>query len=95
MVLFFSKKEPPAKKTFSILGFSGLQESFVLHDFALDDSIFRESQASTESKKLVGGWLFGIQLRWNRFDLGLSNTLRSDEFKGQQKNNRFGSAILH
>jgi|TARA_A100001015_G_scaffold263442_1_gene310428 lipid A 3-O-deacylase len=90
----FFKKEPPAKKAFSILGFSGLRGSFVLHDITLDGPIFRESRATTESKKLVGEWLFGIQLRWNRFDLSLSNTLRSDEFKGQQKSHRFGSAML-
>ena len=90
----FFREDPLKKKAFSLLGFTGLRGNGVLHDITLDGTVFRDSHRVTESKTLVGEWIYGIQLRWNAFDLSLSNTVRTDEFKGQEKNHSFGSVMI-
>ena len=90
----FFRQDPFEKKAFSLLGFTGLRGSWVIHDITMDGTVFRDSHRVVESKPLVGEWIYGIQLRWNAFDLSLSNTIRTDEFKGQDENHRFGSVML-
>ncbi|MGC6505276.1 MAG: lipid A deacylase LpxR family protein [Coraliomargaritaceae bacterium] len=90
----FFREEARERKAFSLLGFTGLRGSLVIHDITLDGSVFPHSPSATESKILVGEWLYGLQLRWNAFDLSLSNTLRTTEFKGQDKHHSFGSVML-
>ncbi len=90
----FFREDPPGRKAFSLLGFTGLRGTFVLHDITLDGPVFRDSEDTAQSRNFVGEWLIGIQLRWSAFDLSLSNTLRTNEFKGQHKHHSFGSVML-
>lgn len=79
---------------FSIFGFAGARGSAVLHDITLDGPVFRDFDTGVDRKPFVGELLLGVGLSWKYFDLSLSQSLRTDEFKGQDKNHVFGSVML-
>lgn len=78
----------------SIYGFTGIRGTAVLHDITLDGPLFRDSNSTVESKPFVGELILGLATRIHSFDLSLSQTLRTDEFKGQTSAHDFGSIML-
>ncbi|MFP4166367.1 MAG: lipid A deacylase LpxR family protein [Opitutales bacterium] len=79
---------------FSLLGFVGLRATGVLHDITLDGPVFREFDTGVDRDPFVGELLAGIALRYKRCELSLSRTFRTNEFKGQNENQSFGSTVL-
>jgi hypothetical protein len=78
----------------SIFGFTGVRGSAVLHDISLDGPVFRDFNTGIERKPFVGELLLGVGLRWGACDLSFSQTIRSDEFQGQDENQQFGSVMF-
>ncbi len=89
----FSKQDPHAPRL-SLYGFAGVRGSAVLHDITLDGPVFRNFDTGVNSEPFVGELLSGIGLRYAWAELSLSHTFRSNEFKGQDKNQEFGSVML-
>ncbi|MDP4610765.1 MAG: lipid A deacylase LpxR family protein [Opitutales bacterium] len=79
---------------FSIFGFAGARGSAVLHDITLDGPVFRDFDTGVDREPFVGELLVGVGISWGNIDLSLSQTLRTDEFKGQDKNQIYGSVML-
>lgn len=88
------RAEDPARDPFSILGFVGVRGSAVLHDISLDGPVFRNFNTGVKSETFVGELIFGLGLRYGRCDLSISRTFRTDEFKGQDENQEFGSVMF-
>mgnify|MGYP002629944670 FL=1 len=89
----FSQEESERAR-FSIFAFAGARATAVAQDITLDGPVFRDFDTGTQSKPFVGELLFGFGLRWAYYELSLSRTHRSDEFKGQTENQSFGSVML-
>jgi hypothetical protein len=75
-------------------GFVGIRATAVLHDITLDGPIFRDFNTGVDSKPTVGEAIVGLAVRIHDVDLSISQTTRSDEFKGQTKRHNFGSVML-
>ena len=88
------KPENETDALFSFHGFAGLRGTAVLHDITLDGPLFRDFDETVESEPFVAELIFGIAARISRVDLSVSQTTRSDEFKGQTDDHRFGSIML-
>lgn len=86
--------EEETESDFSIFTFVGLRGSAVLHDITLDGPVFRDFDTGIDSEALVGELLFGAGIHWSYFDVSLSRTIRTDEFKGQDANQEFGSVLV-
>jgi len=85
-----SSEAPP----FSINGFAGIRGTAVAYDITLDGPLFRDFDTGVDRKPLVGEFIIGLSSRIGSVDFSLSQTYRSDEFKGQSKNQRFGSVMI-
>lgn len=81
-------------KKFSAFAFAGLRATAVLHDITLDGPVFRKFDTNIKSESMVGELLYGIGFRYHKVDLIFSQSIRSDEFTGQTKNQEFGSFML-
>ncbi len=81
-------------QSFSFYSFAGLRGTVVFYDITLDGPLFRTFDDSVESEPFVAELIVGFAIRIHRIELSLSQTTRSDEFKGQRDNNRFGSIML-
>lgn len=90
--LFSSSKANSHK--FSALAFLGIRGSATAHDITLDGPVFERFDTGVESKSIEGEVLIGFGLRYRKFELVFSQTLRSDEFRGQLENQEFGSLML-
>jgi hypothetical protein len=79
---------------FSVLGFIGIRATAVLYDITLDGPLFQNFDTGVEAKSLVGEFLYGVGMRYKNFELTFSQTLRTDEFYGQNNNQQFASVML-
>ncbi|MCH2189817.1 MAG: lipid A deacylase LpxR family protein [Gammaproteobacteria bacterium] len=89
----FSDSQSDERKLSTFL-FAGLRGVAVAHDITLDGPIFREFDGAVRSKSIVGEALYGLGFRYRKLDLVFSQTLRSKEFEGQDKSQKFGSVML-
>jgi len=88
------REEDPDAAPFSIFGFAGARGSAVLYDITLDGPLFSDFDTGVDSRPFVGELLLGFGLRYSCCELSLSHTFRSEEFKGQNENQEFGSVML-
>lgn len=72
----------------------GYRGTAVLHDRTLDGSLFHHDDSVVRSRPLVGEHFLGVGLRVYRLELSYADTLRSREFYGQAKAQRYGSVTL-
>lgn len=79
---------------FSVLGFVGIRATAVLHDITLDGPLFQTFDTGVESKSWVGELLYGFGMRYKNFELTYSQTVRTDEFSGQDESQEFASIML-
>jgi len=89
----FSDTQSDERKLSTFL-FAGLRGVAVAHDITLDGPIFRDYDGAVSSKSLVGEALYGLGFRYRNIDLVFSQTLRSKEFEGQDKSQKFGSVMF-
>ena len=83
-----------ASSQWSLYSFAGVRGYAVLHDISLDGPVFRDWAESVDSKPWVGELSFGLAARYERLEISLAHTLRSDEFDGQSNRSRYGSVLL-
>jgi len=81
-------------ENWSLYLFAGGRIHGVLHDITLDGPIFRNHHHSVDSEPLVGEFTYGLGARYDSFELIVSTSIRSDEFKGQRENHEYGSVML-
>ena len=81
--------------SFSFYGFIGLRGTAVLHDITLEGPVFSNFDSGVDIEPFVAELIVGFAARIYGFDISLSQTTRSDEFKGQiGEAHRFGSVML-
>lgn len=81
------------EKSFSFFFFAGLEGRAVLQNLFLDGNSFTDSH-SVDRKIFVGDLQAGLVLQFNRFQVSYTQIYRSREFKGQEKEDIFGSLSL-
>ena len=74
--------------------FAGLDGRAVARNAFLDGNLWRPS-LSVRKEPLVGDFKFGAVLAFKHLDLALSYIERTREFKGQSRNDHFGSISLN
>lgn len=89
----FSDTQTDHRKLSSFL-FAGFRGVAVAHDITLDGPLFRDYDQSVQSNPLVGEVLYGLGFRYRNVDLVFSQSLRSKEFEGQSRSQKFGSVML-
>ena len=82
-----------ADSDYSFYGFLGGRIYGIAHDISLDGPLFSNWSESVGSKPLVGEVSVGVTVRYKQLDLSLSQTVRSDEFSGQNSASHYGSVV--
>lgn len=77
-------------KSFSFDVFAAADGRVVLRDIFLDGNTFTDSP-SVDKKLLVGDFVVGASFSYRRIKLAYSHVLRTEEFKGQNGPQKFGS----
>jgi lipid A 3-O-deacylase len=90
--IFGGPQEEPGDFSFYVFG--GVRGYGVLHDISLGGPVFRDWAGSVDIEPLVAELSSGVAARWERMELSLSHTLRSDEFEGQRNRSRYGSVLF-
>lgn len=83
--------DPHTKTNFSLFSFVGARGSMVLHDVTLNGPVFRNFDTNVDSQLFVGELLLGFGIKAYDLDISFARTLRSNEFHGQNKNQKYGS----
>ncbi|TVP77452.1 MAG: DUF2219 family protein [Puniceicoccaceae bacterium] len=86
--------EPRNGGKLALYGFTGLRGYGVLHDITLDGPLWRDWDESVGSKPWQGEWTFGVAAKYDRMEISLSHSIRSDEFDGQSNRSRYGSVLV-
>lgn len=81
-------------RRFSALGFAGVRGVATLHDITLDGPLFRSFDTGVKAKPFRAELIYGFGLRYWNLDLVFSQTIRGDEFNGQNENQEYGSVML-
>ena len=79
---------------FSALVFAGARATATAHDISLDGPLFRNFDTGIKSKSFDSELLYGVGIRYRKFELIYSQTIRSEEFANQISNPEFGSFML-
>jgi hypothetical protein len=77
----------------SIFVFGGVDGRAVARDVFLDGNTFRDSR-SVPKEDFVADLDYGVGMVFGRWQLTYTNVIRTREFKGQDRANRFGSITL-
>lgn len=90
----FFRAEEDIRSPWSVIGFAGLRGTGVAHDITLDGPVFRSFDTGVRRHPWVGELLMGLGIRYKEFELSVSRTVRSKEFKNQSSHQQFGSVML-
>jgi lipid A 3-O-deacylase len=74
--------------------FAGVDGRAIAHNSFLDGNLWQRSH-SVHKEPFVGDFKAGAVLNFRYFDVGATFIMRSREFKGQSKNDRFGGITLN
>lgn len=80
-------------RAWSFFAFGGVDGRAVARDIFLDGNSFRDSPR-VKREPLVGDAYYGLGLVFGPWELTYTEVMRSREFKGQVRNNYFGSVAL-
>jgi len=80
-------------KSLSFYVFAAVDGRLVLRDIFLDGNTFTDSP-SVHKKLLVGDFILGASLSYRRWKFSYSHVLRTEEFRGQDGTQKFGSITI-
>jgi len=78
----------------SAFAFAGVRGSAVGRDITLGGPLFSSFEGGVDPEPLVGEAVLGAGFAFGQLAGSFSLTYRTDEFKGQKENQRFGSVML-
>jgi hypothetical protein len=82
-IAFSASNKRSVKKLFSLNFLVGAESRFVIWDTSLDGTLFRDSEYTIDSEKLVGELHGGVTLGIGPVDINFLAIFRTREYEGQ------------
>ena len=89
-----TKNDEAADSQWYLYGFVGVAGNLVLRDIFIEGNTFKTSPHSKEKEYLVAEALVGLSAGNDQVEGAISFVFQTDQFKGQDKNHRFGRISL-
>ena len=88
------RMEPSVRNTgWSLYLSAGTEGRYVMRNIFLDGNTFQDSH-SVDKREFMYDIYYGLGISWRNFEVLYSDTSRSKEFHGQDKENKFGTVVL-